>query len=82
MPAAADARRLVAEAERLGDVALLVRAVIAVLDAADQAGDPAVAQRLGMSPDALADFDAGVEYAADLAAATLRASAAVQGSRD
>ena len=72
MPAAADSRGIVAEAEVRGDVALLARALVAVLDAADQAGDPAVAARLGMPPQRLADFDAGVEYAADLAISVLR----------
>jgi hypothetical protein len=55
-----------------GDVALLARALVAVLDAADQAGDPVVAQRLGMPPQRLADFDARVESAADLAISVLR----------
>jgi hypothetical protein len=72
MPAAADARGIVADAAVRGDVARLARAVVALLDAADQAGDPAVAQRLGMPPERLADFDAGVEYAADLAMSVLR----------
>jgi hypothetical protein len=75
MPNAVGARGLLAEAESRRDVVLLVRALTAVLDAADRTGDPAVARRLGLPPDSLIDFDAGVQYAADLAVAILRTSA-------
>jgi hypothetical protein len=69
---ATDARKMLADVVSCGDVPALVSALTVVLDANDRNADPAVVDRFGLSRDYLRGFDAGVQYAADLAVASLR----------
>jgi hypothetical protein len=69
---AVDAREVLERAAQQRNVPALVQAVTAVLDASDRSADSVMAERLGASRDYTAGFDAGVQYAADLAVAALR----------